>query len=356
MPVTSRPQQGYILLALLLILFVSGSSFMLSAVSTTQSVALREQAEVARQLAEAKAALLAYAANTPGLYADAIGPGYLPCPDADNSGLPDAAVGDEDDPDALCPSGLQLGRLPEEVVTDAGKFPLNSYYAGRDQQFWYAVSPLHLRTSTNTASGNKTNSALTRLTLDSTAGIAALIIAPGAELPTQDRQANPLLYSNYLDGTNGSSSTNFKSQYVENPELFNDQVVAITHNELMQHVGMAAAARLQKELDADYAANGNDYPNCLIYNWYGELYYICPYVRSLFFNAWNGGWISAEQWNAYSGTYSYAGNTYYNLSRTLFNRTPSLYWPNPYVRFYGCSNMTFILTYGQGVRRQGDTC
>lgn len=349
-------QRGYVLLALLLVLFVSGSSYMLNAIGSRQSAALQDQQELSRQMAQAKAALLAYAANTPGLYADVIGPGYLPCPDANNNGLPDATSSDETDPDALCPTGLSLGRLPEYIVTDNGRFELNSRYANLDEQFWYAVSPLHLRTSFNTLANNKTSSTLTRLTLDSTSRIAALIIAPGEALETQDRIDNPLLYSNYLDGTNGSSTTNYISQYSANPDLFNDRVLAITHDELMQYVGHAAASRLQQELDNDYEDNGNDYPTCLIYFWSGTNYYLCPYVNNEFMNAWDDGWISAEQWDAYSGTYNYYGTTYYNLSRTLYQRNPLSMSNTPYVRFSGCTSMNFVLYHDSGIERIGDTC
>lgn len=350
------PQHGYVLLALLLVLFVSGSSYMLTAFGNRQAAVQQEQQERSRQLAQAKAALLAYAANTPALYDDAIGPGYLPCPDADNSGLPDAVSGDEEDPDALCPASLSLGRLPEQVITATGRFELNSRYADADEQFWYAVSPLHTRTAYNTVANNRTNASLTRLTLDSTSRIAALVIAPGEALETQDRIDNPLLYSNYLDGTNGSSATNYISQYSVNPAQFNDQVLAITHDELMQVAGHAAATRIKQELDADYAANGNDYPTCLIYFWAGTNYYLCPYVDSEFMNAWDGGWVSAEQWDTFSGTYSYFGVTYYNLNRTLYMRNPLSFSNAPYVRFSGCTNMNFVLRYTSGIERSGNSC
>lgn len=346
-----KRQQGYMLLALLLVLFVSGTSFVIGAIDTRQSLALREQSEVTRQLALAKEALLAYAASTPALFGNDIGPGYLPCPDADNSALPDAASSySEDDTDALCPAGLTLGRLPQYVVTEAGNYPLNSHFAGRDQQFWYAVSPLHLRTSSNTPSSNKTNAALSRLTLDGTSRIVALIIAPGEALDTQDRASNPLLYSNYLDGTNGSSATSFISSYSANPAQFNDSLVAITHDELMHYVGTVVAARLQQQLETAYGS----YPNCLVYNWFGTNYTICPYVHSSFLSAWAGDWIAAEQWNAYSGsTFNYMGNNYYNLSRTLYyHTTPGL----PQVRFFGCNSMNFQLSFGAGITRQGDSC
>jgi hypothetical protein len=329
---------------------------MLTAASNRQSATSRDQQELSYQMAQAKAALLAYAANTPALYADAIGPGYLPCPDADNSGLPDATTADEEDPSALCPSGLSLGRLPEYVMTANGRFDLNSHYANLDEQFWYAVSPQHLRTSFNTAAVNKTSTSYSRLTLDSSSQIAALIIAPGEALETQNRADNTLLSSNYLDGTNGSSATNYISQYAANPALFNDKVVAITHSELMQVTGHAAATRLKQELDAVYAANGNDYPDCLIYNWAGTDYYLCSYLAANFTNAWQGGWITAENWDSYSATYTHYGTQYRNLNRTLYVRNPTTFSNTPYVRFSGCLNMNFVLYHDSGIVRSGNAC
>lgn len=341
----SRRQHGYVLLSLLLVLFVSGSSYMLTAFNNRQSTALKDQQELIRQLAEAKAALLAYAASTPELFNQAIGPGYLPCPDTDNSGLPDVASGSETDPAGLCPIGTTLGRLPQYVPTNNGDMKLNNYYAGVDRQFWYAVSSLHLRTSNNTPSSDKTNSNLARLTLDGTTGIAALIFAPGEALETQDRISSDTLYSNYLDGTNGSNASNFISTYTANPELFNDTVIAITHSELMQFLGARMTDRIQAEL-ASYHEDNNDYPT-------GILYSGTYYAQQSFFSEIANGWLASESWNSnnnYCCGYRISNRTYYTTySHADGSDAFSL-------RFFGCTNMTFSISIAGSFSRTGESC
>lgn len=347
----TNKQKGYVLLAMLLVFFVSGSSLMINALNNRQSTAVREQLELQVQMAAAKEALLAYASNTSTLYADLIGPGYFPCPDMDNDGLPDLAS--LSDPHSLCASSTTVGRLPKYVpLPSNNKFDLSSAFANLDKQFWYAVSPLHLRTTYNTSASNKTNASLSRLTLDGTSNIVALIIAPGDALDTQNRASNRTLPSNYLDGTNGSSATNFISQYTANPEQFNDQVLAITHDELMQALGRNVAARIRFELETDFTVNDNNYPSCFQYS--GNSY--CPWIHQSFKNSVNGGWLNAEGWNAHSSTFTYSGSTYYFLTQSVYTRISAA--ADPTIYFFGCAQMVFTLNHVNinGVTRAGDTC
>lgn len=334
-----RPgQQGYVLLAMLLVMFVSGTSFMLSAVDTRQTVALREQQELVRQLALAKEALLAYAANTSALYADAMGPGYLPCPDANDSGLPDVASGLESSTSGLCPSTTTLGRLPEYVPTPNGDFRINDYYADVDQQFWYAVSNLHLRTSTTTTSSNRTDSSLARLSLDGTGDIVALIIAPGDAFASQDRSSNQTLYSNYLDSGNGQSSAYVSSG---NPDSFNDQIIAITHDELMQFVGASMASRIREELSSYYQTNGG-------YPWgnsFGNNYY----AQEDFFTEISNDWLGTEGWNQNQN----AGWGYRRSQRTYYQSSLSSTFS---FHMHGCSGMRFQMTASGTFTRTGSNC
>jgi len=329
------------------VFFVSGSSLMISTMNNRQSTALKQQQELQIQLAAAKAALLAYAANTPQLFDDAVGPGYLPCPDISNSAVGTTTC-------TATSTSKILGRLPEYVLDSNGsKFAINDHYAGVDQQFWYAVSPYHLRETSNTFrdARNRTDAVTyNRLKLDGVDDIAALIIAPGSALATQDRASNLNLYSNYLDGTNGSSATDYISLYNDNPEAFNDTVLAITHDELMQVAGYRMAAKLKTYLDA--AHGGTSYPSsCYLSG--------AQRVQLTYFTALKQSWSDIEDYDLRSSSaytsLACSPNTvsYYRPSRTYYtltgNNTATVY-------FRGCNLMTFQLTYGGGITRVGDTC
>lgn len=341
-------QQGYVLLALLLVFFVSGSSLMISAMNNRQSTALKEQQELHIQMAAAKAALLAYAANTPSLFENAIGPGYLPCPDTDinNNGVGPTTC-------TATATSQMLGRLPEYVLDSNGsKFSFNGYYADVDQQFWYAVSPYHLRETNEDFRNarNRTDANYNRLKLDGVDDIAALIIAPGSALATQDRASNQNLYSNYLDGTNGSSATDYFSAYSENPDAFNDTVIAITHDELMQVAGYSMVARLKAYLDAAHA--GTSYPaSCYLSG--------TQRVQLTYFNAIKHDWSDTEDFDLRSTSPYYSGYCpapfvyYYRPSQTYYTRTSN---DTATIYFQGCNLMTFQITYGGGITRVGDTC
>jgi hypothetical protein len=117
-------QRGVIFLALVLVLFVTGSTLMLGAVNNRQSTTLAQQAELHYQMEQAKTALLAHAASTAGLYNNARGPGFFPCPDTDNDGAAESACNVDDLDNA------QLGRLPEYDDNSGTTFRFNDAYAG----------------------------------------------------------------------------------------------------------------------------------------------------------------------------------------------------------------------------------
>src|SRR5690554_1187675 len=100
---------GYILLTLFLVVFVLGSSLMLASFNNRPPASLVQDDALLRDMQAAKAALLFYAAKTPQLYNNAIGPGHLPCPDGNNDGEADS------DSAATCTTA-GLGRLPQSVA------------------------------------------------------------------------------------------------------------------------------------------------------------------------------------------------------------------------------------------------
>ncbi len=82
-----------------------------------------------RALAEAREALIAYAADHP--VNSAVGPGYLPCPDLDDDGWAEATCGSQNGDSG---QEQRLGRLPWKTL---GLADLRDGYGER---LWYAVS------------------------------------------------------------------------------------------------------------------------------------------------------------------------------------------------------------------------
>ena len=83
-----RPQAGVILLLVLVLAAVAMAC--VAALAIAAAGAGREQASE-RALAQAREALLAYAADRP--IDSRVGPGYLPCPDLDDDGWAEATCG-----------------------------------------------------------------------------------------------------------------------------------------------------------------------------------------------------------------------------------------------------------------------
>lgn len=223
-----RKQHGRLLplilpLALLLVPAL-GAAFRLERDATRSRLQQTETA--ARQLAQARAALIARAV------ADDNRPGSLPCPDllTDDAGLrnyPDDGKADNLTRNR-CPS--DLGRLPWATLAQA---PL----LDRDgQRLWYAIAP-GLYDDDNAEPIN--SDTVTGLEHAGQSNIAALLIAPGAALPGQQRPSS--LAADYLENGTG-----------------NDRIQAITRSELMTAVESRIVGQVRNCL-LRHAA-GRDYP------------------------------------------------------------------------------------------------
>jgi len=256
---TERSHSGFALLLMLLLMFVGGSSVLLGTLNNRQSIFQGQQEEVAYQLQQAKASLLAYAAASAQLSGNAMGPGFFPCPDMDSSdGTPVSANS--------CDSDLPLlGRLPEYALHSGSRFTFNNSYSGIDQQFWLVVAPRYVYHSTNSASQRRSNrrtsktatyAAPLRLRLDGQGTYVAFLIAPGEAVDTQDRLEGPDDFSNYLDGGNGSSGFDYFSSHAANPAQFNDLIIGINLDEYMQAVGGVVANAIMAGLESYHNLNG----------------------------------------------------------------------------------------------------
>jgi hypothetical protein len=367
-----RRQGGAIFLALMLILIVTGSTFVLGALNNRQAASLAYKQEVRYQMEQAKAALLAYAANYATFYTDR-GPGFFPCPDTDApTSDPDGEPNYTSTVDYCSyDAAPALGRLPRMETFTSTTFRLNDTYADVDRQFWYAVAPRYLYSSTNLNRRSYTrtysNSAVSTiasskwLTLDGTTKYVALIIAPGEELDGQDRINGPTNYANYLDGQNGGDGFNFYTRYDSNPELFNDEILGITLDEYMIHVGTAVARAVKSRLDQYYLLNvpGNSptrYPtssSAAVPDTFGT----CS--TSTFSNIFDGTtYGTANVWlrDSTSGNNNERWACRQNMTWTRDSGTGVNYGEG-YLVFSGCPNIKFRIEYASAnVKREGDTC
>ena len=231
-----------------------------------------------RVLNEAKQALLQYAYNYPQFNSE--GPGRLPCPSPDTLGSP---------------------LLTGPSCTSVGRFPWSdtelNFYDARDadgEQLWYAVSSNFYNLGGGANIKSDQNGSITLVDQSQNiiydgngAGIAAIIIAPGPELPGQDRIANPDDPAHFMDNVNGFDNSVFTNDEsdtnddgfilgpvfdpAQNITVVNDQMIVITAAEVIE---MAEKSVLQAYRAAiiDYLANtGGVYPWLYNYDNIGSL-------------------------------------------------------------------------------------
>lgn len=124
-------QSGTILLLATLVAFAAVAALVFVRAGATALVAQRDRV-TERSLAEAREALLAWAADRP--VTAAVGPGYLPCPDLDDDGWAEAICGSLSGDRG---QEQRLGRLPWKTLG------LPDLRDGHGERLWYAVSTRH---------------------------------------------------------------------------------------------------------------------------------------------------------------------------------------------------------------------
>ena len=332
-------QQGVIILTLILIVVITGSTFLFAALNNRTRTHIQDQSEVQYQMQQAKAALLAYAANAD--MNNGIGPGYLPCPDLDNDHQPDTDCD---------PSSENLGRLPEYALLsktnlngDPMRYYLSSYYANTDRQFWYAATPAFLNSSSQTATLN--SGTASTLSVDGTSGYVAVIIAPNEAIDTQDRSSDYTNHANYLEGSNVSGPA-FINSYSSNPQLFNDSVIGITKLELMTASTMAVARAMKDQLDcfhAHYSWMDGDYPKSkwgyTAQQWFN--YAINSYTDATYCSSGAKAWLKSSG----TGYEDWVSNTTYATVSGSNGDKANLKFS------VSSCDITYTITYGGGITR-----
>ena len=250
-------------MVMLVIMIVGAAALLVSSLNSSSIKNARDKT-TANALAQAKEALIGRALT------DDNRPGSLPCPDTNDDGSAEVLAGDE------CPS--YTGRLPWRTLG------LPDLRDGAGERLWYALSQnfhddnsIHINSETQgTLSIGGTNPA---------GQVIAIVFSPGpvlngasrspsitatcASLKNSPSVAQSLCATNYLEGSNAAlnvsavpATPNLNYQSANSSSTFNDQMILITHRELMPLVEKRIAREVKGCLDG-YAAlptNANHYP------------------------------------------------------------------------------------------------
>ena len=299
MALPGRSRGLTLLLATIALALAFAAIAMLSAIAPTA----HRNAESDRALAQAREALVAYAADRD--INAWVGPGYLPCPDLDDDGWAEATCGSQGGDTG---QAQRLGRLPWKTLG------LPDLRDGHGERLWYAVSSKHkgllncapsracLDMSPDAALGTiSVRDAHGTLVHDGTStdlysvdrtGAAAVIIAPGPPLvrvgaPDLQRRdgaakADPANYldkapadrgaednADFVDRNDPAGRAGNTNGFIQGPVfdrggrvVVNDRVAAIGHRDLMPRVMRRVALEVAQCLRfyASRPENGGRYP------------------------------------------------------------------------------------------------
>ncbi len=306
---TIRKQSGAALIAFLLV-FVTAASFALIKGLNEVATKQHRDAQTAKALAEAKAALIGYAAGAnlipPSSCSTNVSrcprPGDLPCPDRNNDGYADNSPPSGSLP-ISCGSSLgsnqarRLGRLPWRTLG------LPDLRDGTGERLWYAVSNnFKMRDRTSCGSSGvpgclNSDSRGTITVRNSNGGVLhdgsnpynvpsgaiAIVLAPGGVLQRQDAGTaqdrscatcnDPKNYLD-IDVENGEDNADFADEIstdgfiqgdifdASQNVIVNDKILAITHEDIMPLLERRVAGEVLACL-RDYSAlpgNNTRYP------------------------------------------------------------------------------------------------
>lgn len=244
----ARRQRGIALVALLAAIALGASYYLYAGLNAEPSrQGLARSAHDAEVLARAKAALIGQVTGNTAS-ADEINPGRLPCPEAladagtANEGLPSGATGTN--PFGVCGPGA-IGRLPWKALG------VDKLLDSSGEPLWYAVGAQWVQPSAGATlvinSETPVAGGLSRSGTDA----VAIVFAPGAALPGQNRSAvngsSPPQVANYLEGENATPGDAVFAAQSPGP-AFNDRSLLLTRAELLPHIEAAVADRFERQL------------------------------------------------------------------------------------------------------------
>ncbi len=224
-------QRGY---ALLVVIVVALTGLAVErAVSHLAAARAAPPATTARVLAEARLALLGYAASYPDRVNARFGPGYLPCPARDARGIAGPAC--------AAHSGTTRGRFPWHTLRT------NDLRDGAGESLWYVLHEAY-RNNPKTLPLNNTLDAA--MEVDGERVVAA-VIAPGPALAGQRaRRTRPHDPAQFLEGLNAVGG--LPRLGAGGSATYNDRVVTITLAEWRAAVETRVLGEVARRL-RDYA-------------------------------------------------------------------------------------------------------
>lgn len=238
-------ERGAALLLTLLLLLSAGAAVFYSFFRPSSKNNQDSQATT-KVLADAKEALIGYAAAAAGR------PGALPCPDTDNDGAENWDLAG-----TACMS--YTGRLPWVTLG------VDDLRDASGERLWYALSP-NFR---DHASVQPLNSdTVGQLTVNGTSpanNVLAIVFAPGPIVAAQTRDGtNQNSVTNYLEGENNNGDLIYINAIASN--TFNDRLLTITSDNVFNVVAARVAGEVRAALNQYRTANGyypfaNNYAN-----------------------------------------------------------------------------------------------
>lgn len=256
-PGSPAAQHGAALLVMIVIMVLGIAAVLVGSLNSA-ALNISRQQQTSAALAQAKDALIGRAA------VDASVPGSLPCPDSNDDGSAELMAGND------CPH--YIGRLPWKTLG------LTEIRDGSGEHLWYALSR-NFRDDSTAHVNSDTLGTLNINGAQTVSNAVAIVFAAGNPLPGQNRSATQtalcvttgstiaasLCATNYLEGGNDSLSsaaspnTSYQAGTPTNVSL-NDQVLAITREQLFPAVETRIAREAKTCLDSYAAANGQRYP------------------------------------------------------------------------------------------------
>ena len=255
-PVNAKRQRGAALLAMLAVIMLGASWYLVSGLNAGSGAAVAaRKASNAAVLNRAKLALIGYVAAQ-AAKAGERNPGRLPCPEhawyvgnADKEGVMGPSVG-VSNPGTGTQDCSSIGRLPWrtlglEKLVDASGEPL-----------WYVVGPAWRLTTSTTSLLINSNTPSGDISVDGQQ-MVALIVAPGAAMNVQtstncaarnQSRSTPSPTMNAADYIECFNSGSLQFFTTASSTSFNDQVVRISLAEIMPVIEGAIASRIEREI------------------------------------------------------------------------------------------------------------
>ena len=248
--VYAKRQHGAALLAMLVVLALGASWYLVSRLNADSGVAAATRnVRNAEVLNRAKLALIGFVA-TQAAEAGERNPGRLPCPEAASIiGTTDEGSSAPWVPAPATATCSSIGRLPWRTIG------LEKLVDSANEPLWYVVGPTwRLSTSTSTLLINSNTTG--DITVDGQQ-VVALIIAPGQAMNVQtatgctarnQARSTPSSTMNPLDYIECFNSGTLQFITTASSTSFNDQVVRITVADIMPAIEAAIANRIEREI------------------------------------------------------------------------------------------------------------